>query len=280
MIDSHFPEFYKKTDGYAASWQSRYLWSERVELLSLLLAAAAANVDGLRVLVVLCFAVSICAHLFRLITKSDQKWWNGRAGAESAKTICWKYVVGGDPLGIMSPSAEVELTGRLTEIAAKVADLLPVSVSQGHITAEMRRERGLPLAERVSAYRRDRIQQQMRWYSQKSDHNSDRGRYWAWAAISAQAAALLLGIVGIANDWSFDFVGIFSALATSMVAWAAVKQFEVLARSYAVASNELSTIEVRLSSTSWSESDWAAFVNDSEEAISREHTSWRASRAV
>lgn len=280
MIESQFPEFYRKSDEYAKSWQTYYLWSERVELLALLVAAAAANVPGLRVLVVLGFGVSVLAHLFRLITKADEKWWNGRAGAESAKTICWKYVVGGNPLGIVAQDVDVELAARLTEIAAKVADLVPISVSQAHITAEMRAERAHPLDHRVTLYQRDRVQQQIRWYSRNSDRNGRLGRYWSWTAIAAQAAALLLGILGIANSWSLGFVGLLSALAASLVAWAAVKQFEFLARSYAVASNELSTIDVRISSTLWLESDWASFVNDAEEAISREHTSWRASRTV
>jgi hypothetical protein len=61
----------------------------------------------------------------------------------------------------------------------------------------------------------------------------------------------------------------------------AVKQYQTLARSYAVASAELGAIDVKITGNpAWEEAAWASFVNEAEEAISREHVSWRASRAV
>jgi conflict system pore-forming effector with SLATT domain len=44
-----------------------------------------------------------------------------------------------------------------------------------------------------------------------------------------------------------------------------------------VASQELSTISGQVDLTT-TEEDWAHFVDQAEEAISREHTLWRASR--
>jgi hypothetical protein len=38
-------------------------------------------------------------------------------------------------------------------------------------------------------------------------------------------------------------------------------------------------MEVR-SEKAWVEADWASFVSEAEEAISREHVSWRASRTA
>ncbi len=281
MIEDHFPEFHRNADRHSGTWQRCYLWSERVQLISLLIPAGLAgfwNPEAL--VVVLCFAAATLAHSFRLATRADEKWWNGRAGAESAKTISWKFVVGGEPFAVDNSQAEVELATRLTEIASKLAKLVPVSVSQAPVSDEMRAVRHQSLDERVSLYLNERIRGQMAWYSSKSDLNVAQGKYWSLAAIATQAGALMLGIVGAANDWSFDFVGVFSAAAASAVAWVAVKQFEVLGRSYAVASNELSSIEARISSQPWDERSWATFVNEAEEAISREHTSWQASRAV
>jgi len=48
-----------------------------------------------------------------------------------------------------------------------------------------------------------------------------------------------------------------------------------------VARNELWAIDAEVSHKHWDDEDeWATFVNESEEAISREHTLWRASRGV
>jgi hypothetical protein len=281
MIEDHFPGFYRKADQHSRTWQKRYLWSQRVQIVALLIPAAVASFwDPDALVVVLSFAGATLSHSFRLLTRADEKWWNGRAGAESAKTISWKYVVGGNPFTIDNADAEVELAMRLTEIATKIAKAVPVSVSQAPVTDEMRAVRQRALDERVRIYLHERIRDQMAWYSTNSDLNVAAGRYWSFAAIAAQAAALMLGIVGAVNQWSFDSVGIFSTGAAAAVAWVAIKQFEVLGRSYAVASNELSSIDARIRSEIWDEESWGAFVNEAEEAISREHTSWRASRAV
>lgn len=280
MIEDHFPEFYRRADSHSVDWQKRYLWSQKVQLSSLLGAAVAAAVGVYGLVVVLLFALATMAELYRLVSRADEKWWNGRAGAESAKTASWLYVVGGAPFGHSNANAEVELAMRLAEVAVKVAKLLPVATAEAHVSPEMTRLRSQPLTERISTYQRERIQDQSRWYASKSRLNERRARWWSLGVIAAQALGLLLGIVAMVNDWQLDFVGVFSALGATAVAWVAVKQYETLARSYAVASAELSTIDVQIRNGSWTEANWAAFVNAAEEAISREHTSWRASRAV
>ena len=44
---------------------------------------------------------------------------------------------------------------------------------------------------------------------------------------------------------------------------------------------DIGAIDVKITGNpAWEEAAWASFVNEAEEAISREHVSWRASRAV
>ena len=281
MIEDGFPEFFKKSDAHSLLWQARYLRSERAQLVCLLLAALCANFGrGGLVLVVLLFVVAVGSNIFRLVSKADQKWWNGRAGAESAKTVSWRYVVGGAPFSLDQPMVDQLLAQRLSELATKVADMVPVAVGTSAVTSDMRTLRAEPLSRRVEEYQRHRVKDQMEWYCSKSEFNEQRGQYWSWLAILAQVVGMGLGIVGLVQHLDFDFVGLLSAAAAAAVAWSAVKQHEVLARSYAVASNELGIIDAQISDSTWDEEGWAAFVNEAEEAISREHTSWRASRAV
>jgi hypothetical protein len=61
-------------------------------------------------------------------------------------------------------------------------------------------------------------------------------------------------------------------------AWFAVRQYETLGRAYVFAATELSVIHQRLLLAG--EDSWAQEVADAEEAISREHTMWRASRGA
>ena len=280
VTDEVLPDFFQRSDKYAIDWQRLYLAVERVQLVSLVLAAAAAAVGAAPVVVIVCFALALMAQIFRLTTRADERWWNGRAGAESAKTSGWLYMVGGEPFGIGSPAADEELAKTLTSIADKVAHLAPIATSGNHVTDGMRVIRSLPLDERIERYRKDRIEGQQTWYASNSRKNATRANIWAAAGITSTALALLIGIICAVNDWTFDAVGLFSALAASIAAWLVLKQHQILARSYAVASNELSVIDTQIRARTWDEDAWARYVNDAEEAISREHTSWRASRAV
>lgn len=281
MIENEFPDFYHRADAHSIRWQVRYIWSEKVQLLALLLAAGIAALGGPPFPVVLLFGLALVAQAFRLASRADEKWWNGRAGAESAKTASWLFMVGGEPFDVGNLQADVELASRITEVAKEVAKLVPVPAGDTHVTAGMRSARGRPLHERIEVYQRERIRSQRDWYTSKSDFNEKRSTAWSSAAMAASGLALGFGIAAAVYEWSLDAVGFFSVVGASLVAWMAMKQYQTLARSYAMASAELSAIDVQIESRqSWTESEWATFVNAAEDAISREHTSWRASRAV
>lgn len=281
LIEDSFPEFYCRADEHSAQWQRRYLRTEKVQLAALLLAAGVGSFGGPPALVVLLFGAALMAQVYRLTSRADEKWWNGRAGAESAKTAAWRFVVGGEPFGIHNQQSEIELATRMVEVASEVAQLMPVPVSSAHVTDEMRELRSQPLAERIAAYQAERIRSQRGWYAGKSDFNSKRATIWSLVGVLSSALALGFGVGAAIYDWNLDAIGLFSAIGASLAAWMAVKQYQTLARSYAVASAELGVIDVKITGNSaWEEAAWASFVNEAEEAISREHVSWRASRAV
>jgi hypothetical protein len=281
VIEQGFPEFYARADEYSARWQRRYLRTEKVQLAALLLAAGLGSLAGPPALVALLFGTSLVAQVYRLTSRADEKWWNGRAGAESAKTTAWRFVVGGEPFGVHNLHSEVELATRMVEVAREVAQLMPVPVNGAHVTEEMRVLRSQPLAVRIDAYQSERIRSQRSWYADKSEFNSKRATFWSLVGVVSTGLALVFGVGAAIRDWNLDAVGLFSAIGASVAAWMAVKQYQTLARSYAVASAELAAIDVKITGNSaWDEDVWASFVNEAEEAISREHVSWRASRAV
>lgn len=279
MIEDHFSEFFTKAEDYSKAWQGRYLWSERVQLLALVAAAIAANFGGPGLVVsAVALAAALSAQVLRLVTKADERWWDGRAAAESARSLCWVYVVGGHPLPAGMADAELELARRLKVIADEVADVAPIAVSVATATPEMRAARALPPADRVDLYQRDRIQHQMDWYCRESERNASRRNLWVAVAIALQGVALGLAMVFVALDVELDAIGVLTSASSAVVAWSAVKRHATLARSFAVASNELSVIEASITARSWT--DWATFVHESEEVLRREHTSWRATAGV
>ena len=64
-----------------------------------------------------------------------------------------------------------------------------------------------------------------------------------------------------------------------MTAWLQTKQHQTLATAYTVTALELASVRSKIAYQN-NEADWAKFVSDAEEAFSREHTLWKASRGV
>lgn len=88
--------------------------------------------------------------------------------------------------------------------------------------------------------------------------------------------ALVTAALRVFGGWDVDLAGLMGALIAAGAAWLAVKQFAPLASAYSIAARELALQADRLRHVT--ESDWSGTVADAEEAISREHTLWLASR--
>ena len=83
--------------------------------------------------------------------------------------------------------------------------------------------------------------------------------------------------MSVTIDGPADFPALYRSADRESVREA--KQHPNLATAYGIASQELASIATELA-TLPGEERWAAFVGQAEEAISREHTLWRASRGL
>jgi len=94
----------------------------------------------------------------------------------------------------------------------------------------------------------------------------------------SQALALASTVFMISQPGSaWNLTGVFSAVASALVAWLQVRQHEELAQSYAAAALELGFIEEEASRIP-DEQAFSAFVAEAENAIAREHAMWVARR--
>lgn len=91
-----------------------------------------------------------------------------------------------------------------------------------------------------------------------------------------EVVSLLLAAARIFGGWEVDLAGLCAAVVASGAAWVALKQFTTLASAYSTTAAELALQASRLEVVE--EVDWSVKVVDAEEAISREHTLWLASR--
>lgn len=284
-----FPALYRSADRESVRAQRSYLTSLRVRLCALLVAAFGGAVtlttlDNFQIgggLAFLAFACALGAELFLATTSPLTAWYEGRAAAESVKTLAWRYMVRAEPFDLDSPEVDAQF---LAQTYSLLQDLRSISLDAGvagehQISAKMREVRALDFAERRQIYLEDRIADQQRWYSEKARWNDRRARAWVLVSIVLEISGLVGGALKAFGWISFDLLGFLAAAAGSVMAWIEAKQHRNLATAYGIASQELASIATELA-TLTGEERWAAFVGQAEEAISREHTLWRASRGL
>jgi hypothetical protein len=290
VAESQFPPLYHAADRNSLDGQRRFLNATRLRLAMLVLAAGfglftwrtrGGDLAGIGASVA--FVVALLAELYLLQARPDRLWYDGRAVAESAKTLTWRYVVGGSPFGRQEADdreAERLLLDRFRQIAADLrgAHLVPVAGQADQLGPGLRRLRALPLEERRELYRSQRINGQQAWYARSARWNERRATQWSLALTSLEALGLAGGVLKATGMLRVDLLGFAGALVAAGAAWVQAKQHQNLANAYAVTSQELSAIGAQVD---WArgEEEWAHFVDQAEEAISREHTLWRASRS-
>jgi hypothetical protein len=284
-----FPALFRSADRESQRAQRSYLTSLRVRLGSLVVAAfggalSLTTAGGFQVgggLAFLAFACALGAELFLASTSPLTTWYEGRAAAESAKTLAWRYMVRAEPFEVDDVDVDKQFHAQTYSL---LQDLRSISLgteepAAQQITDKMRHVRALDFNERRQVYLADRIADQQRWYSEKARWNDRRARGWVLVSIVLEIAGLIGGALKAFGWINFDLLGFLAAAAGGAMAWIEAKQHRNLATAYGIASQELASIASELPTLN-TEERWAVFVAQAEEAISREHTLWRASRGL
>jgi hypothetical protein len=289
ITEAEFPALYRAADRSAAVGQRRFLITIRFQLFSLMAAAVfgsfsinAGQVDAAAICAAAALGTALVTEVYMLTVRPDRHWYEARAAAESAKTLAWRYVVGGQPFDRDQPggerAAEDLLRRRFHGITANLRDFAPVLLpgEDGQVTAAMREVRALSLEERQEQYLAGRIDDQRLWYSARASRNERRSAQWSVGLAVLETLGLIAAVLAAVRLVNFDLPGIAGAVAAGGVAWLQTKQHQQLASAYAVAALELADVAERVTGPR-TEPEWAHFVDEAEEAISREHTLWWAS---
>lgn len=286
LPDSAMPGLFQGADRLSVAAQNRFLFASRARLVLVVVAAAAGVLtvpvpafDVAALITALALAGAVLAEGWLLRDRPERSWYDGRALAESAKTLTWRYAVGAMPFeDVDDPAAEQRFAHDLAQLLrdAPTAGITPAAGPA--ISDEVRWLRAAPLAERQASYLRHRIDHQVSWYASRSEWNDRRARGWRIVLLVVEVAGVGVALLRLVEVIDLDLAGIVAALVAAGAAWLATKQHENLARAYAFAATELGLVRTRLVAAG-SPLDWAREVADAEEAVSREHTMWRASRS-
>lgn len=296
------PRLFWAADAASRMGQDRTVWLSLWELALLVAAASAGAADGepwaWAAAVAYLGAVIIAALIAR--QNPQRLWYDGRAVAESVKTLSWKYAVRADsyqPPPRRLPDAELlydlQLNGLLGEFKNNPAVLPEITADlrnwrapsrHPEITGPMAELRSQPLPVRREVYLRERVRVQQDWYRTKATQNRIASGWATRMAIVLPLAGLTLAVLRALGFFSYDALGSVSAFAASVAAWAQLRQYRPQAAAYTLAASELAQVEAQLAQldpeSEDSEETWARLARDSEDAISREHTTWQARREV
>jgi hypothetical protein len=287
-----FPALYRCADDASSSGQKWYTRWVSINL-SLLLGGAMVGSIGLtdveskrivNTIAAIIFFLAVGVTILLATRRWERIWYAGRAVAESAKSLTWKFVCAADPFPSSMPYQDaLELfTTSLRELLNENKQLAPLLAGPDatglQVTSYMEGLRNAAIGVKRDVYFSQRVVEQQTWYSQKSADNRNKRNVWFVLLVvfeMAAGGAAVLHAMYPALPWKAATV--FSTLASATVAWGAMKRYQELAQAYGLAAQELSLIAARAPHVR-TEVELARFVNDAETAISREHAMWVARR--
>jgi hypothetical protein len=286
-----YPALYQVADSSSVVGQRTYRRLVAAELVCVLGGAAFAVLGAVvqefvPLLPTLAAASLIGAIAIKLINRqsgSDQRWFDGRAVAETVKTQAWRYMMHVAPYGNDADADEAFAGDVLSAMRARPAleqplDLLPEDPRQ--ISAVMSAVRASSLEDRLGLYRNERLSDQAAWYKARAVANRVRGRRWFWLSLLSQVLAASFAFVSVLSegDAIASLIGLCASAASAATAWGQLGRHDELSKSYALAYQELITIQT-LAASVRTEEDLDRLVSNGENAISREHTMWMAKRS-
>lgn len=283
--EGDLPGFWRAADTASLAGQGQALRLTRLRIFGLVIAAACGMLSPLfpqptwvSVVAVLAFIVVLAVEVVSWVQQPERDWYSGRALAESAKTLAWRFSVCGAPFGpdLGFDAAERILAVRLDEVSREARDRVTVGPGGAVTTERMRALRSLPFDERRASYVEGRVVDQHEWYSRKARENRTSATRWRLVLIAGEIAAVVLAIVQALQPLPVAIAGFAATLIGCAGAWVAVKQYSNLASAYSVTATELALLKPQVEAATAEQ--WADVVDDAEEAISREHTLWLASR--
>lgn len=286
LWDKQLPPFFLASDAASNKAQRTTLLGNRVRSIGAVSGAIGGafsllvgRIDAWALVALLGFIAAFGAELYLMLQKPERDWYQARAGAESAKTLSWRYAVCADPFftKLSASEAEILFRSRISQVAKQVSHAVQLpSGDASYPTLAMRTLRSSSLKVRREVYLTDRTRAQRDWYTQKASVNKRASACWHLVLLTAELIAIALAAMRVFGGWDIDFAGILATGIGAVASWLTLKQYETLRSAYALTAAELEKQIAILTATK--DATWPEAVADAEEAISREHTMWLASR--
>ncbi|MDA2811046.1 DUF4231 domain-containing protein [Nocardiopsis sp. RSe5-2] len=287
LRESDLPGLYQAAASASSRGRRRYELAIRLRLGLVVAAAVSGMLASLKgeiaAITALAFFGALLVEIYVLNDRPDLAWYEGRALAETVKSLTWRYAVGAAPFAVSS-GPDKAVGGRFRD---QISRLLKESPQAGIAPTEspvigdrVQKIRARPVADRRAIYLRGRVVDQQRWYAGQARIGERRATAWRVVMLLFEVAGFL-GAVGYAlGAVALDLSGTMAALVGAGAAWTATRRHDLSARTYSYASNELSIVRDRLEDIDLSdEACWADTAAEAENVITSENAAWRAARS-
>lgn len=231
----------------------------------------------------ICLILSTLFNIYILFFRPEKSWYEGRAIAESVKTLTWKFITNTKPfrISLKQEKAEQIFNENLKKIIGQRRDfyiLIGQNYPDGNmISDEMISIRNSSFEERKKKYVDDRIQDQINWYSTKTKQNKLNKNIALSLIIGFQILAIFFFIFEKTFFINYTFPSTLITMTSVFMTWLQLKRFQELTDAYGITATELKFIKEK-SKFILDDNQLENYVDDTETAISREHTLWLARR--
>jgi hypothetical protein len=208
-------------------------------------------------------------------TRWQHDWHGGRALAEEAKSLTWRYAVGGAPFGLEAEGADRAYAQALDAPAPTPADFgggsPPPEPDRDDEIAIPAALRGSDLGERRDAYRSGRLDDQIRFYTVRARALRRSASWWGATVIGLEIAGIAGAVAKGLDLTEHDWLALFATAAAAVVAWRAVDDDAFTSRRYIEAAHALAALR---DDSAMTEKQWADYVARVEAALTSEHDVW------
>lgn len=281
-----YPALYQASDTVSNETQNTYLLLMKLNIWLLITAALFSfigiNSKAWAVAAAFVFVITIIINVVLMIKNFPDTWYRARSIAESIKTISWRFMMKTDPFRGLSLKDAREKFSKIQKAILNEQDkeilekFDPSYHTKDAITETMLKTFEDSINNKIEIYRINRVEEQRNWYSNKTKYNQSKYRFWFSIMILVQIIAVATVICRVAvPDFKYWPPEVLSVIAGGILTWIQVKKYRELAAAYSFTAHEIGILGANIDSIG-TEEELTNFVQDAENAFSREHTQWIA----
>ncbi len=269
MEEKDYPFYFEHTDKQAKQQQYLYLLLLKAEYLMAFLTVICLLFWKEIFFIFILFLCSIILLIVKNYWKFDREWYKNRGFAESIKTLTWKW--------LMSKNKEEDFKKSIRNFMENSKILVGTNLDSSEIvTKKMKEINKFSDEDKFEYYKKARITEQKEWYRKKIKENKKKN-----IIFSVIIGLLYISAAGcLLFNWkreitSTSYYEVTVIVCSIFASWINAKKYSELVETYTITFNDIILLENEKINfeTGLSFSD---YIDNCENAFSREHTQWYA----